>query len=213
MTGALSHDDVSAAALGWLLGRPWASVGCTELAVSFGRLDVVAIANDQPHETRWHNATWLDHAARRREQGKRPKSGKRWSPPGAKQPEIAIAEAKATRADLLQDLRAGKSAEYGHLASRAYFAVAPDALLLRRDSMMLPWATKRGLPAREAAKALDLPPGWGLLLVEGLRAVTCLRPARKLRDVSMRETAALRASIARALTYRAARAAGVLALR
>jgi hypothetical protein len=67
--------------------------------------------------------------------------------------------------------------------------------------------------ATRRAFSLDLPSGWGLLLVEGLRTVTCLRPARKLRDVSMRETAALRASIARALTYRAARAAGVLALR
>jgi hypothetical protein len=213
MTAGLTHDQVAAAALGWLLGQPWASVGCTELAVSFGRLDVVAISNDLDHEQRWHRVTWLDHAGRRQAQGQRPKSGKRWPPPAPKPPMIAVAEAKATRADLLQDLRASKSAEYGHLAGKAYFAVSPEALLLRRADPMLPWATKRGLPAREAAKALDLPDGWGLLLVTGLQNVTCLRSARKLRDVSTSETAALRAAIGRALSFRAARAAGVLAAR
>lgn len=188
----IEHQLVAGAVLAWMMKRPGGHVGACEVGCPLGQLDVVAVSA-APEERELVN----------REQELRKSHTKRWSPveaPRVRVPWVGIAEVKASRADLLADLRARKMHRYSGVAGHAWLALTAPCLLAERGAWVKP----------EALEGLDLPDRWGVLLVDpdvrgGVRS---LRPARRLRPVEEQEAAGWRSRVARSLTWRTLRAGG-----
>ncbi len=104
----------------------------------------------------------------------------------------AVIEVKRTRADLLQDLRAGKMQKYAQKASHCYLAGTSEALGLDKHpkAQVLEDLSNRGLPAN-----------WGVLVFTG---DTCkaLRNPRRIRPVNVVTARAITRRIARSYMYR-----------
>lgn len=205
----LTHDEVAAAARTWLLGQSWAKVAATEIAYAEGRVDAVAASIPSDHERRLWRAEHA-RAAEAVRAGTRRRCLGTLLPPQRQPPRVGIVEAKATRSDLLADLRAKKMHKYAEAASRVWVACTIEALRLPLD---------RGFDRAErlaAVAGLDLPPGYGVLLVRrrtavganGARSpspvVEVVRPARTQREMTDDECLGWVHRIARALTHRAA---------
>lgn len=197
----MTHDEVSIFGLRWLLTRGWCSCAATEISYAAGRLDAVGVSVDHAHEVFQHRHEWqhhLDSVMEARRNGDKTKRVKRaaGAPKSAAKPQLGIVEAKATRSDLLSDLRQRKMHSYGVLASHAWLIVTREALLLDE---------RANIPdMREAFDKLDVPKKWGLLVVPRTgRDPISVRRARKLRDVSSEECAAWRVRIGRSLSWRA----------
>lgn len=110
----------------------------------------------------------------------------------AKQKRYAVIECKRTRADLLQDLRAGKMQKYATKASHCYLAGTPEAFAMPKNTVegALADLSDKGLPAN-----------WGVLLLEPGQ-VTCLRSPQRIRPTNVLTCKSLTRKIARSYMYR-----------
>jgi len=203
---SITHDDVSAYGLRWLLTRGWCSTAAMEISYAQGRLDAVGVSVDHGHELARYKAEWEHHLneiveARQRGEKMKRKRAAHW-PKTAVAPQIGFVEAKATRADLMSDLRQKKMHTYSPWCSHAWLLVTKQALLLDVG------ATSRD--CRAAVEDLDLPEKWGLLVVpdRGKDPISVIS-ARRLREVTSEECAAWRVRIGRSLAWRALNAAGM----
>jgi len=118
------------------------------------------------------------------------------SKPRSKRRRVTVVECKRTRADLLQDLRAGKYLKYEQGTTHAYLAATREALALDKTSV---------------GKAMDdlatrgFPKHWGILIIGPRGGVTCLRAAKQHKHVTTTTVRALVRKMARSMIYRALR--------